>query len=124
KALAKESAQALEQAKKAMDASQAAKAKGDVEKAKMMDEEAGKQLEIVVKQLAKLAQDQMPKDMKKDANPKTAEMLKDSSDQMRKAEANLPANPKDAASAMKSAAKSLEEASQQAAKQSASKLPK
>ena len=124
KAMAKASAQALEEAKKAMDASQAAKAKGDVEKAKMMDEEAGKQLEIVVKQLAKLTQDQMPKDMSKDANPKTAEALKDSSDQMRKAEANLPTNPKDAQAAMKSAAKSLEEASQQAAKQSASKLPK
>ena len=119
KAMAKESAQALEQAKKAMDASQEAKAKGDVEKAKMMDDEAGKQLEIVAKKLAKLAQDQMSKD----ANPKTAETLKESSDQMRKAEANLPANTKDAQAAMKSAAKSLEEASQQAAKQSASKLP-
>ena len=57
-AMAKESIAAIEQAKKAIDSSDAMKATGDAEQAKIADDEAAKKLDIVVKQLAKLARDQ------------------------------------------------------------------
>ncbi|MBI3821270.1 MAG: hypothetical protein HY289_01165 [Planctomycetes bacterium] len=123
KAMAKESAEAVEAAKKAMAAAQDMKAKGNAEEAKKMDDDAQKQLAFAVKQLDKLTQDQ-PKTMPKDADKKTAEALNDASVQMKKAEKNLPAQPKDAQAAMQSAAKSLELASKQAGQQSARKLPK
>jgi hypothetical protein len=127
KAMAKESAHAVEQAKKAMEASQTLKAKGDVAEAKKMDENAAKQLELAVQQLSKLAQAQEMKGMKdpaQDNNPKTAEALQEGAKEMRKAEETLPTTPKDAQAAMKSAANRLAEAAQAASKQSASKLPK
>ena len=119
KAMAGESAPALEAAKKAMEASQAMKAKGAIEESKKMDDEAAKQLDIVVKQLAKLTQDQMPK---KDAE-KTAQALEDGAKQMRIAEDKLPKMPKDAQTAMQSAAQKLAQAAQQAGKPAASKIP-
>ncbi len=123
KAMAKESVEALDQAKKAMDASQAMKAKGAIGDAKKMDDDAGKQFDIAVKQLAKLAQDQAANSMPKDAE-KTAEALKQSGEQMRQAEDKLPKLPKDAQIAMKSAAEKLNDAARQASKQSARNLPK
>jgi hypothetical protein len=122
KEMAKESAQTLEQAKKAMEASKEAKAKGNADEAKAMDENAEKQLQLAFKQLDKLAQEQAMKNPNK-TDPNTAESLKESGTQMRKAEGKLPAMPKDAQNAMMAAAKSLQQASKQAGKQSASKLP-
>lgn len=124
KAAAKESAQALDLAKKAMEASQAMKAKGAVAEAKKMDDDAAKQLDIAVKQLAKLAQDQAAKGMPKPDAEKTAEAVKQSSSEMRQAEEKLPKMPKDAQIAMKSAAQKLTDAAQRATKQSAQNLPK
>jgi hypothetical protein len=124
KGMAKEAAEAVDNAKKAMAASDAMKAKGDVEEAKKLDEDAAKQLDIAVKQLAKLTQDQAAKDMPKADAEKTAEALKQSSAQMRQAEENLPKLPRDAQVAMKSAAQNLNDAAQQASKQSARNLPK
>jgi hypothetical protein len=120
---AKESAQALEMAKKAMDASQEMKAKGAVEEAKKLDDEAAKQLDIAVKQLAKLTQDNAAKGMPKDAE-KTAEALKAGRAEMRVAQDKLPTLPRDAQIAMKSAAQKLNEAAAQATKQSARNLPR
>lgn len=123
KALAKESAQTLEAAKKAMDASQAMNAKGDAEQAKKMADDADRKLEFVVKQLDKLVKDQTPKNMPKDNADKTAAALKKGGAQMREAQAKLPTMPKKAKGAMQSAAEQLAEAARQAAKLSASKVP-
>ena len=123
KAMAKESAQTVEAAKKAMEASQQMKAKGEAEQAKMLDEEAAKKLDLAVKQMAKFTQDQAMKGGAKENAEKTAEALKEGSMQMRQAEAKLPALPKDAQSAMQSASKSLQQAANQAGKLSANKLP-
>lgn len=119
KAMAKESAQALDAAKKAMEAAQQMKAQGNADEAKKMDDTAENQMQLAVKQL-KQAQDQA-KAMPKDAT-KTAEALKEGMTQMRKAEKNLPAMPKDAQTAMKMAAKSLEQASQ-AGRQATRQVP-
>src|SRR5262249_24326339 len=115
KEMAKESAKAVDDAKKAMQASDDAKAKGNADDAKAMADAAEKKLELAVKQLAKLAQDQA-KEMKemKPGDTKTADALKESGKQMRKAEEKLPSKPIDAEQAMKAAAKSLAMASQQA----------
>lgn len=123
KAMAKESAQTLDEAKKAMEASQAMKAKGDASEAKKMEDEAAKKLELAVKQLAKFAQDQAMKNMPKEDAEKTAEALQQSNAKMRQAEANLPKMPKDAQAAMEAAAKKLAEAVNQANKQAARNLP-
>ena len=124
KAMAKDAAQAVDQAKKAMEAGQAMKAKGDTDLAKAMDAEAAKQLEIVVKQLAKLAQDQAMKGPAKDNAEKMAQALKESGEQMKVAEDKLPAMPKDAEAAMKSAAQKLTQAADQAQRQAARRFPK
>jgi hypothetical protein len=118
KAMAKESAQALDAASKAMAAGAEMKAKGNTDDARKMDDNAEKALAFAVKQL------KQNQDMKADPEKaKTAAALKEGQTQMRKAEANLPAMPKDAEAAMKSAAKSLAQASQAANKQSATRLP-
>ncbi|MBI2805384.1 MAG: hypothetical protein HYX68_10445 [Planctomycetes bacterium] len=123
KAMAKETAKAIDDAKKTMEAGKAMKAKGDPQQAKKMNAEVEAKLDLVVKQLAKLSQDQTMKAMPKEA-AKTAAALKNSADQMRKAQERLPTMPKDAQTAMKAAAKSLAQAAQQATKQMASKLPR
>ncbi|HZZ80245.1 MAG TPA: hypothetical protein VFE62_17155 [Gemmataceae bacterium] len=124
KAMAKESAEALDMAKKAMAASDELKAKGAVDEAKKMDDAAEKQLDLVFKQVAKLAQDQKATGMPKADAEKTAEAVKLSAKEMRKAEQELPRMPKDAQTAMKSAAQKLNDAAQQATKQSARNLPR
>ncbi len=123
KGMAKESAQTIDDAKKAMDASQAMKAKGDPAEAKKMDDEAANKLEFAVKQLAKLVQDQAMKNPPKENAEKTAESLKQAESKMRQADATLPKMPKDAQAAMQAAAKKLAEAANQLAKQGARSLP-
>lgn len=123
KAMAKESAKSLDDAKKAMKASDAAKEKGDAETAKKMDADAAGKLELAVKQLEKLVQEQAAKEMTKPGAEKTAESLKKAGDEMKRAEKELPAMPKDAEIAMKSAAKQLMQAAQQASEQSKRKNP-
>ncbi len=123
KAMANESAKMVEDAKKSMNASEAAKAKGDAEVAKKMDADAAGKLELAVKQLQKLVQDQEAKSMTKPGDEKTAESLKKASEEMKRAEKELPAMPKDAELAMKSAAKQLMQAAQQASDQSKRKNP-
>jgi hypothetical protein len=122
KAMAKESANAIDQAKKAMEASQAMKAKGDPDQAKHMDDQAARMLYIAVKQMAKLAQNVAMKKVPRDLS-KAAEAIQQSADQMRKAEGNLPAMPKDAQAAMKAAAKSLAQAAKDVQQQMSSRLP-
>jgi hypothetical protein len=86
----------------------------------MLDDDAGKKLDLAVKQMAKLTQDPT---MKGEGKEQTAESLKEGSKQMRQAEAKLPSMPKDAQNAMQSASKSLQQAAKQAGKQAANKLP-
>ncbi len=123
KAMAKEGAESVAMAQKAMQASDDAKAKGDAEPAKMLDEEASKQLELAAKMLQKFVQDQATKGMAKEDSEKTAEALKQSSEQMKIAEAKLPNMPKEAQNAMQAAADKLAEAVNQASKQSTARLP-
>ncbi len=123
KAMANESAKTLDDAKKAMQASDALKAKGEAEQAKKMDADAAGKLELAVKQLQKMVQEQAGKDMPKPGAEKTAESLKKAADDMRRAEKDLPTMPKDAEIAMKSAAKQLMEAAQQASEQTKRKNP-
>ncbi|MSQ94937.1 MAG: hypothetical protein EXR98_10340 [Gemmataceae bacterium] len=120
KGMAKESAKNLDEAKKAMEASQAMKAKGEADDAKKMDEEAAKKLDLAVKQLAKLSQDSS---MSKDDDGKTAEALNKSAKEMKKAAESLPSMPKNAQTAMKSAAESLAQAAKQADPRAKGKTP-
>jgi uncharacterized phage infection (PIP) family protein YhgE len=117
KALAKEAASALNQAKKAMDAGNAAKAKG--ESSKTQDAEAAKQMDLAVKQLQKFAQEPAKNEMSK-----TAQALKDGAAQMKSAQASLPKMTKEAQAAMQAAADKLAQAASQASKQAARNLPK
>jgi len=123
KAMAKESAEAIDAAKKALEASQEMKAKGNADDATKLEADAEKQLEFAAKKLAKLSQDQPKGDAKMSENAKTAEALKDGLSQMRKAQDKLPTGPKDAQAAMNAAAKNLQQAAQSAAKLSSNKVP-
>jgi hypothetical protein len=114
RAMAKEAAQATDRAKEAMEASKLLKEQGEVGKAKMMDENAAKQLELAVKQLEKFAQEQAMKEMPKKDAEKSAEMVKEAEDKMRVAEKNLPRAPQKAQDAMKAAAQRLEQAAHEA----------
>jgi hypothetical protein len=124
KAMAKESADALAQAKKAMDASEAMKAKGETEQSRKAEDEALAKLDIVVKKLAKLAQDQAMKQSVKEGAEKTAEALKEGGTLMKTAQDNLPAMPKDAQTAMRGAAEKLAQAAALAQRQASRHLPK
>jgi hypothetical protein len=120
KSMAKESMQMIDDAKKAMELSQAMKAKGEGTEAKKLDDDAAGRLEMAFKQLDKMTQGKNPP---KDGDGKTAESLEQSRAEMNKAKASLPKMPKDAQVAMKAAAKSLAEAASQASKQSKNRLP-
>lgn len=123
KAMAKESMQDLEAAKKSLEASNAMQAKGDDDQAKKLRDDAALKLEMAAKKLEELAKDAALKATAKTDAAKTAEMIKEGVKQMRQAEKKLPSMPKDAELAMQAAAKKLTDASQQANKQSASRLP-
>ncbi len=120
KAMAKEGLKNLDEAKKAMEASQSMKAKGEADDAKKMDDEAALKLDLTVKQLAKLSQDST---MPKDDSGKTAEAIKESTKQMKKAEENLPSMPANAQPAMKAAAESLAQAAKQSDPRAKGKTP-
>lgn len=123
KAMAKESMQAIDDANKSMEASNAMKAKGEGSAAKKMEDDAAKKMELAVKQLEKLVQDQAMKKTPGDDAASTAESLEQSRDAMKKAEANLPKMPKDAEAAMQLAAQKLANAANQANKQASQRLP-
>ena len=80
-------------------------------------------MELAVKQLEKLVQDQAMKKTPGDDAAKTAESLEQSRDAMKKAESNLPKMPKDAQAAMQLAAQKLANAANQANKQASQRLP-
>jgi hypothetical protein len=124
KAMAKQAAVALDQAKKAMEAGK--DGKGSAESVEKQNAEAAKQLEIAVKQLQKFAKEQAmqaAKSMKKAEPEKTAQALKDSLKEMKTAESKLPGMPKDAQTAMQAAAQKLTQAANQASKQSSPSGP-
>jgi len=123
KAMAKESMEAIGDAKKSMQASDAMKAKGEFDQAKKMDDDVAKKMELAVQQLAKLVQEQAMKGQPKEGAEKTAEALEESRDKMRQAQADLPKMPSDAQKAMRAAADKLADAASQLKKQAARQLP-
>jgi hypothetical protein len=123
KAMARESLDAIDDAKKAMESSDQMKAKGDIDQAKKMDEDAGRKIELAVQQLAKLVQEKAMAGQPKDGAEKAAEALEDGREKMRQAQAELPKMPKDAQKAMRAAADRLADAASQLSKQAARRLP-